>query len=286
MFHSEDNITVNGLWIGDTLSAIELLTLASFINNGHKFRLWVYRELKTVIPTGVELMYAGDIIPEERIFRYRNTDQFGHGKGSLGGFSDIFRYKLLYEHGGWWSDMDVTCLKPLDFDTPYAFRPHHDIPVDGNIIKCPAGSTLMRYCYERALSEVDENNRDWHLPILILNEGLAKFGLSEYIYDFANQESWFENLKMIVSTPPITDNWRVIHWINEEWRRSGIDKNFSAKSSLLRNLLQINNVDTGHLSKRRQYASLFKAYFPVKPALNFRQSLSAIKRILFDSIGN
>ena len=190
----KDNKTIHGLWIGDTLSAIELLTLSSFVNNGHVFRLWIYQDLKTSVPHGVEIMDARLIIPEEKIFRYRETDQFGHGKGSLGGFSDIFRYKLLYDHGGWWSDMDVTCLKPLNFLSPYVFRPHHDMPVVGNVMKCPKDSQLMKYCFERASSEVDENNRDWHLPIQILNDGIEKFNLSEYIIDIANPESFSDEV--------------------------------------------------------------------------------------------
>jgi len=34
-------------------------------------------------------------------------------------YSDLFRYSVLHQMGGWWSDLDVVCLKPFDFDDPY-----------------------------------------------------------------------------------------------------------------------------------------------------------------------
>ena len=33
--------------------------------------------------------------------------------GSLAAFSNLFRYKLLLERGGWWVDTDVICLRPF-----------------------------------------------------------------------------------------------------------------------------------------------------------------------------
>jgi hypothetical protein len=31
------------------------------------------------------------------------------GKGTYAGFSDLFRYKMLFDRGGWWVDTDVVC---------------------------------------------------------------------------------------------------------------------------------------------------------------------------------
>ncbi|HPK87409.1 MAG TPA: glycosyltransferase, partial [Atribacterota bacterium] len=185
MVISDDNRIVNGLWIGESLSSLEMLTIRSFINHGHTFRLWVYDQLTTPLPPGVLVMDANIILPAERIFRYKHKNQYGHGKGSLAGFSDIFRYKLLFDHGGWWVDMDVTCLKTLEFKAQYVFRSHHELKMVGNIMKCPKGSELMKRCFDLASEKVTADNRDWNLPIQILNDQIKYLDLERNIIEIS-----------------------------------------------------------------------------------------------------
>jgi mannosyltransferase OCH1-like enzyme len=68
-----------------------------------------YYHIKNVI-----VKNANKIIEKEKIFKYPNKIILGFGENSYVGFSELFRYKVLYELGGWWSDMDVVCLKPLE----------------------------------------------------------------------------------------------------------------------------------------------------------------------------
>ena len=234
----DDNKIIHGLWIGKDLSPVELLCISSFIANGHEFHLWAYDNIETELPAGVILEKASDIIPKERVFCYRHFNQFGHGKGSYAGFSDIFRYKLLYEKGGWWVDMDVTCLKPFNFNEPYVFRVHQVLPVVGNIMKCPAGSELMKLCYDQAIKQIDENNTDWHKPIQILNDNIKKLGLNDYIKYLSNQDKWSVVRKFLVMDKRIPVDWYAIHWINEEWRRNKLNKNRLYKNSALGNLYE------------------------------------------------
>jgi hypothetical protein len=228
----DDNKTVNALWIGKTLSPTELLTIKSFIANGHDFVLWAYDDIETPLPEGTILKDANEIFPQKNVFCYKYSNQFGHGKGSYAGFSDIFRYKLLYLYGGWWTDMDVTCIKPLDFETDYIFRTHHSLPLVGNIMKCPKNSVLMKKCFEEAVAKVDANNRDWHLPIQILIDNVKNAGLTSYIREFSNPDSWNLIRKYLRSKPDIPSKWHVIHWVNEEWRRNKIDKSIYLANSL------------------------------------------------------
>ncbi|HOC87779.1 MAG TPA: radical SAM protein [Paludibacter sp.] len=236
MVISDDNRIVNGLWIGESLSSLEMLTIRSFINHGHTFRLWVYDQLTTPLPPGVLVMDANIILPAERIFRYKHKNQYGHGKGSLAGFSDIFRYKLLFDHGGWWVDMDVTCLKTLEFKAQYVFRSHHELKMVGNIMKCPKGSELMKRCFDLASEKVTADNRDWNLPIQILNDQIKYLDLERNIIEISNEDSWLVIKRFILKDFEIPDNWYVIHWVNEEWNRNGINKNYAARSSLLNRL--------------------------------------------------
>ncbi|GIV35078.1 MAG: hypothetical protein KatS3mg031_2613 [Chitinophagales bacterium] len=222
------------------MSRIELLTILSFIAQGHTFRLWVYDRIATPLPShGLQLADATSIIPAAEVFSYRKANKYGHGKGSYGGFSDIFRYKLLYEHGGWWVDMDVTCLKPLNFPEPYFFRPHHELPMVGNVMKCPKGSALMLACYEQAKKEVTEENTDWHKPIEILNHYVFHYQLQEYIFNpISNEDKWSDLKKLISRDVPVPAHYFVIHWMNEEWRSRKIDKNDVRYGGVLGKLMQ------------------------------------------------
>ena len=220
-----DNKIVNGLWIGSRLSKIELLTIKSFIDNGHEFHLWAYEPIETRLPEGVIVEDANEIVEASKIFRYKYANDFGHGKGSVSGFSDIFRYKLLYERGGWWTDMDVTCLHPLNIELPYFFRSHHELFLVGNIMKAPKGSELMGLCYEEACETIDENNKDWHKPIEILNKYVDELDLNQYVFcGYSNEDKWDEMKLYAKGKVEIPGKYLILHWMNEEWRSRKMDK--------------------------------------------------------------
>ncbi len=95
---------VQGLWIGSSLPPLAQLTIRSYLDHGFCFRLATYGKV-AAIPQGTEVIDAGAIIPPKEIFT--------HSTGSLAPFSDWFRYRLLADHGGIWSDMDNVCLRPF-----------------------------------------------------------------------------------------------------------------------------------------------------------------------------
>ncbi|MBI5218329.1 MAG: hypothetical protein HY958_05310 [Bacteroidia bacterium] len=249
---SIENKIVNSLWIGDTLSNLELLTIKSFIANGHTFRLWMYEEPNCKLPGETELKDADTIIPKDRIFSYKNASRFRHGKGSYAGFSDIFRYKLLCDRGGWWADMDVCCLKPFDINAPYVFRKHHVLPAVGNIMKCPPESGIMKDCYREALATIDENNRDWHKPIHILNRNIKKHNLGNYITTLSNHDSWAFIRKMAVRNIKIPDAWYAIHWVNVEWERNEINKDFYLAGSTLGLLMKKHGMESMDITEKEK----------------------------------
>lgn len=204
----------HSLWIGKKLSHTELLTLYSFAEKGHEIQLWAYTEIKN-IPDFVRIKDANLIIPESKVFKYGNKKELDWGKGSYAGFSDIFRYKLLYDEGGWWVDMDITCLKQFEIKEPYFFRNHWKLPVVGNVMKVPPKSELMKNCFERASKEVDKNNTDWHKPIKILNEEIEQLDLMKY------RKFGLFNLDMDHTVQPYLKNhydfpidWLGVHWLN------------------------------------------------------------------------
>jgi 4-hydroxybenzoate polyprenyltransferase len=249
---------VHGLWIGNKLSNMELLTITSFIKHGYQFHLWIYDDLgNEYLPNELLICNANEIIPKEKIFYYKNKSQFGQGQGSVAGFSDIFRYKLLYEKGGWWVDMDVTCLRPFDSDGEYFFRAHNSLPLVGNVIKAPAKSQLMKMCYEQALKTIDENNRDWHKPIDILANNVLALGLSHYIYEeVSNTDEFYKFEKFYFLNVEIPETWVFIHWNNEILRTYGVMKDYSLSNSTYSQLL----MKYGLLSRNEDYKKLDKIF--------------------------
>ena len=217
---SPDNRVVHSLWIGSTLSKMELLTLRSFIRHGHEFHLWIYDKIETPLPKGVIVEDANQIISKRKIIKKANTDpETGVGKGSFSSpFSDLFRYKLLYEKGGYWVDMDVTCLRPFNFYTPYVFRSHR-VGVVGNIVKCPPRSPLMKAVFKQVSLKASKHS-DFLMPNKVLSKEIERFKLTSFIRGGVwNQESWFDAVQpLALGDAPIPSDWYAIHWINEFWR--------------------------------------------------------------------
>lgn len=274
---NEQNKHIHALWIGDRLSPLELLCIYSYINSGHCFHLWLYESLLTPLPKEVIVEKAGDILPQNSVFAYENSNQYGHGKGSYAGFSDIFRYKLLYEKGGWWTDMDVICLKPLDFWEPYVFRTHHDFPMVGNIMKCPPQSELMKRCYEEAAASVNASNTDWNLPIKILNHHIAALALKTYIQTFSNTDHWDHVKKYILFNRKPDPSWRILHMVNEDWKKRGIDKNHIPRWSFTGRLLSHYRIRTG-CSLIAEIKTFLKIFSPVK---RFKECYWSVRKKLF-----
>lgn len=228
---------IHSLWIGNKLSAMELLTIHSFLDNGFQFNLWCYESIDN-IPKQIKVQDANLIIPKEQVFYYKNQNKFGHGKGSVSGFSDLFRYKLLYAVGGIWTDMDITCLTPFEIKEPYFFRFHHQIALVGNFMKAPKNSELMLYCYQKTLEQVNENNTNWLLPIEILIEGVKQFNLSKYVGNISNIDSFLLVQQLLMNNKTNISQWQIIHWMNEEFRRLNIDKNKAVEGSIYHLLLE------------------------------------------------
>ncbi len=213
----ESNRIVHGLWIGE-LGSLERLTLKSFVHFGHEFHLWRYEEPPDDVPEGVVIRDAGKILPRGAIFRNERADPVsGVGKGSLGAFSDLFRYKLLFEEGGIWADMDVTCLRSFDFEQDYVFRAHR-IGVVGNLMKCPAGSALLRGVYEEAEASVTAAT-PWLAANEILSRHVLDSDLAPQVLDgISNADDWRVVEPMVLRFEPPPDAWYAIHWGNEFWR--------------------------------------------------------------------
>jgi hypothetical protein len=86
------------------MSGIEVTCMQSFLDNGHQVTIFTYDQ--SLIDSRFCTENANLIVPHDKIFFYA-TDP---GRGSISGFSNLFRYALLREVGDLWIDTDVLCL--------------------------------------------------------------------------------------------------------------------------------------------------------------------------------
>tara|TARA_Y100000310_G_scaffold313849_1_gene362657 strand:+ start:1665 stop:2393 length:729 start_codon:yes stop_codon:yes gene_type:complete len=226
---------IQSLWIGNELSQVEQLCISSYINNGHKFHLYSYNEIKG-IPDGCELKNARDILPESDVFAYKT----GIGKGSFSAFSNYFRYKMLNLIGGWWTDTDIVCLKKIDLKDDFVFASEKTVDgeshITSGIIKSPPGSEFSKFCYDFC-KEQNKETLEWGTvgPRLVKKAALD-LGLANYVkpWEWFNPIG-FEQFGMLFDETfgdMNLENSYTLHLWNEMWRRAGINKNqnFSKES--------------------------------------------------------
>ena len=94
-------LPVNMLWVSGDLSRLARLSLASFLRHGFRVTLWSY-EPEAHAMTGAFVRDAAEIVPEG-----------GGDDASYAYLSSLFRYRVLADLGGVWSDMDVLAMTDL-----------------------------------------------------------------------------------------------------------------------------------------------------------------------------
>jgi hypothetical protein len=139
------------LWVGPRLRWIERLAIQSYLDNGWRFQLYAYDDPDNV-PDGCEVLDATTIIPAKEIFREGMNS--GAHAGSIGAFSDLFRYQLLYMRGGMWTDTDVINLKRFEPDGQrFICTEIVDAgltSLNGAIMAAPAGDPFLARACERS----------------------------------------------------------------------------------------------------------------------------------------
>ena len=221
------NNTIQTLWVGNKLSTMERLCLASFVQNGHPIELYTYEEIENV-PDGVIIRDGNEILSRDMIFEYKNHKSFS-------GFSNYFRYKLLTEKGGWWVDTDVVCLKPFDFSDPLIFCSEEVLPLgQGNthigscVIKAPANNVLTKDAFEICMNKKPED-----LVWGEIGPGLVKAMVEKYnMQGFVKKPAFFCPIPGILWHAfldgsvdiQFKEETYAVHLWNEMWRRNSIDK--------------------------------------------------------------
>ncbi|MDP1611098.1 MAG: glycosyltransferase [Sulfuritalea sp.] len=221
------------LWVRGALSKLEQLSIVSHLQNGHPVRLFSYAAIPN-LPKGTVWEDARAILPESEVFT--NPSAVSHG--NLSTFSNFFRYHLLLQRGGIWSDCDSVCLKPLAFaaDMDYFFATERQpeqadgqspIQVQTGVFKAPAGSAVVARALEIAQATdlmaapwASTGPRAMHQSVAELD--LGRFVLAPEVFC---PIGWWQVPALISGLTMLPANAFAVHFYNEIWRRNFFDKN-------------------------------------------------------------
>lgn len=233
------------LWVRGNLSRMELLSLRSFMAQGHPVHLYTY-DAPTNAPEGIVFKDAGEVVPAALA---PTDNKVPFGKGSMGAFSDYFRYQLLYQRGGWWCDMDVVAMKPWTGFPEFVATSTHELGygqiANGYALRATAGHPVLGNCLAalegKDLAQLDISDTG---PLL-LNKVLGPEGVRrhcqapEVFGPVPWNASWqllrpvwkrftLEELKQRLRRPHLsmrfTKSTVAVHLWNETWRAAGRDK--------------------------------------------------------------
>lgn len=161
--------TVNTFWHGQRLPPLAWACLRSFIERGHRVRLFSY--VAVDVPEGVTRADAAEVVPENAVFFFRK---------SIAPFADLFRYQLLHDHGGWWVDTDVYCLTSRLPDQPRAWAEDEPGIFNNAILRFPPRDPLCARLLENARERVPRLTRYDELGPVLLSEVLARHGPADH----------------------------------------------------------------------------------------------------------
>ena len=221
------------LWVGPRLRWIERLCIKSFLDNGWRFQLYVYDEPEGV-PEGCEVLDASAIIPARDVFLE------GHGSGphagSVGAFSDLFRYRLLSERGGMWTDTDVINFKKFDPDgRRFVSTELTDaglVTLNGAIMAAPANDEMVVRAYERACAILSSKDKMFFTRIgpYLLAEVALDLGVDKVELmppNFLSPISWMNTASLLQPFDMLMARQEFqrainVHVYTEMWRTLGL----------------------------------------------------------------
>jgi hypothetical protein len=217
---------MQSLWVGPRLGMLERLAIASFLAHGHAVHLYLYEDCAGV-PDGVTRLDANAILPVTRVFTYPT----GFGKGVPSGFANLFRYVLLAARGGWWMDLDMVALRPIEIADAIVVGESPIGPglfLENAVLRAPAGSPFMQECARRG-DAVDPAVIRWgQTGPRLVTEVATELSLqaSAQPADVFYPLSPARFLGLFRPGPvPATERTVAIHLWAQLWRHYGLDPN-------------------------------------------------------------
>ena len=265
-------VIVQSLWVGDRLSRMEHYSIKSFLTLGFEYHLYTYNHVDN-IPKGyknLKVLDANKIMPQKEIFDVKKT---------FLPFSDIWRYKMLYEKGNYWVDLDMIAIKMFDFKDDYVFSSERTIQQGAyashskkvaniGVLKAPKGSPFYLEAYEKCSEYNNRNKNEDKLKYMkMLKELIKKHKMEKYVKEpklFCNLDWWhakeaFDNYdkfpkKYGVNPPSIKSNFKgpyTVHfWRDKVKNVAGYDLDAEYDQNSLWEQM-ISMIDSRSKNKRR-----------------------------------
>ena len=213
---------IQSLWVEGRLSAMERLTINSYLKNGHELHLYVYDSV-TNIPEGVIVKDANEIISRNKVFLVR---------GGYSSFSDFFRWKLIYDKGGWWSDLDAVCLRPFQFETDHVFvgglgPVGSDDCVSSGLFKAPPRAEITKWAWGECQKMYPATMGWGEAGPPLFTRAVHEFGYQNLIVPGKLFfPIFYTNAPRVFLEPGIDIPQEVfsVHLFNEMWRMAGQSK--------------------------------------------------------------
>lgn len=220
---------IQSLWVGPRLSVMEQLSVRSFLHRGHPFHLYTLGHVDDV-PTGTVVHSIADVLSRSEMteygFEYRGREEHdGHHASPV---FDSFRYKLLHARGGWWTDLDCVCVRPLEFRDDHVLghtrEPGGRRRVATALMKAPPGSPLMEFCWQRSRL-ADRSASAWtHAGPHLLGEALERVPVPVRILEpaaFCPIDYW--QVWQLIRERQMPERCHVIRLWRSRWQQERLD---------------------------------------------------------------
>ena len=160
------------MWVGDSLTKIQEVSISSFIHHGHEVFMFVYNKNLSV-PQGVTKLDANEIVLESEIFTVKNT---------YAAFSDVFRYQMINKTGLAWVDADTICVSDEWNFKDNIYAGYEGKSVVGGVLCLPQEHPALMYMIEKSSNFNKEKIKWVEIGPALVDEAFRKFKLMEYVY--------------------------------------------------------------------------------------------------------
>ena len=206
---------------------LERLCITSFLRHGIAYNLYVYDEPRQV-PPGVLLKDAASIVPPNKTFRY-SAGEFN--LGSVAGFTNLFRYTVIQQFGGWWVDTDVCLIRPLEFDQEEVYFEESSqtepFYVSTSCFKAPPDSLVMGDCLTRFAEKDVTRIVHGETGPRLLTDSILSLDLGALVLNNKDLAPvpWWEWGRLFYDESLALEDWQAVHFWNAMITADGLDKN-------------------------------------------------------------
>jgi hypothetical protein len=206
---------INLFWDKQKLKKLNSLCLHTLLNFNNKVNVFTYDPslFKNFKHENLSIYNANEIIEEKEKFYYKGKNTCI--SNCVVGFSDIFRYMLLYKVGGWYFDFDVILFKEIPnnlISESTIIRPHFTYRCASNVSKFQKNDSFLLELYNITKFKVNDNNDEWALPLKIFEDSVFSKDYSKYIIDkkYFSDDNFSDVIKFLftksINLNELTDN--------------------------------------------------------------------------------